>query len=407
MLDRDLREDPSYLDRASYGQIRDAALRSIERRGAHLSPSAQDRLADLVRTRNQDCDGKIVARYILVTASDAYESAFAKSLTYVSPAFNPAEQAAVTSYREIAYRPSAEERSAGEGGSFGLAIPVMISPEVITGGALDDASIFSVARVVSTTTNVWKGVASTGGPGFSLPGEGVVVGDGSPAFTQPTLNIFTLSDFLPYSIEVGQDFPGFADEMTSVFKANYLDRVSKDTAQGAGGTSAPQGIFTGLVGVTSSTVHVTTSGTIGAVDVRKAWATLPERMRNDSSCAWAMSNSVWQQISALAAPSVTNGLAPLDVGSFADGSARLMGKPVIFSSYDPAFSGTTGAASYAVVGAFSRFAIAQRIAGVTVELVPQLRDVSTGRPTGSRGLLAYARYGSGVLDTASFVVLTN
>ena len=401
--------DLEHLWGASYGVKRDIAEIILETELRDLSPSASDRLDSLLRRTDGDVNGRHVADWLIVCGTSAYAETFRKAITEPSPAWTPEEGQILNLYRDlVAPRASIAQRAAGEGGSFGLAIPVGIDPAVVTGGGLDEiALLLSLAKVVQTTSNVYKGVNSTGGTGFTLPGEGVVVGDGTPTFTQPSVDIFTLSDFIPHSIELSMDYPGFASEMGSMFARNYSDRVSRDTATGAGGTTAPQGIFTGLVGVRSSTVHVTTSGTIGAIDVRKAWSTLPERMKSDSSCAWHMSNSVWQQISALGAPSVTNGLSPHDVGTFADGSARLFGKPCIFSSYDMAYTNTTGTQNYAVVGAFSRFVIAQRIAGVTIELVPQLRDTSTGRPTGQRGLLAFARYGSGVLDPASFVVLTN
>ena len=71
----------------------------------------------------------------------------------------------------------------------------------------------------------------------------------------------------------------------------------------------------------------------------------------------------------------------------------LTGRPVITTDYAPSFSGTTSASAHlAVVGDFSNFLIVQR-AGMTVELVNHLFDVSTGRPTGQRGWLAYARHG--------------
>jgi hypothetical protein len=86
-----------------------------------------------------------------------------------------------------------------------------------------------------------------------------------------------------------------------------------------------------------------------------------------------MSNSVWSQITALGAPSVTNGLEPGAL-QYPIGNAgpRLYGEPVIFSSYAPAFNGTSGAANYLVVGAFQRYAIAQRVGGMTVELVSSI-----------------------------------
>jgi HK97 family phage major capsid protein len=399
--------------RAEYAQVRDAALRAIEREGANLLPTVQDRLKDLVRTRTSDCDGKAIARHVTITSSDAYVRAIAKSLTYIHPAFDPDESAAVLAYRSIAPKATQEQRAAGEGGSFGLAVPIFVDPVLTIAATLDDAPILRFAKTVFTTTDNYKGVASAGS-GFTLPGEGVVVADNSPTFTQPSIAIFAAKDFIPFSIEVSQDMPDFVGEMTRLFTAEYADRISQDTAIGAGGTAAPMGVFTRMAATTagSGAAHcgVTTAGSICAADVRAVWQAVPERAKNDPSCCWLMSNSVWSQITALGAPSVANGLEPGAV-QYPVGNAgpRLYGEPVIFSSYAPAFNGTSGAANYLVVGAFARYAVAQRVPGLTVELVPQMFDFAggTGRPTGSRGFLAVARFGADVLDTSSLRLLSN
>jgi len=173
------------------------------------------------------------------------------------------------------------------------------------------------------------------------------------------------------------------------------------------------GIFTRMAATTAGSgaahVTVTTAGSICAADVRAVWQALPERAKNDPSCAWIMSNSVWSQITALGAPSVTNGLEPGAV-QYPVGNAgpRLYGEPVIFATAAPAFTGTTGAANYLVVGAFQRYAIAQRVGGMTVELVPSIPNFpASNLPTGNRGFLAVARFGADVLDTASFRLLSN
>jgi HK97 family phage major capsid protein len=412
ITDAFLRDDPEYLMRAEYGQVRDAALRAIETKGAHLSPTAQDRLEDLCRTRTGDVDGKAISRHVVITSSDAYVRAFAKSLAGY-PVFDADETAAVNAYRQIAPRATVAERAASEGGSFGLAVPVMISPEITISAVLDDAPILGFARTVVTTTDNWKGIASAGS-GFTLPGEGNAVADNSPTFTQPAIQIFSLKDFVPFSIEISQDMPDFVGEMTRLFTADYADRISLDTAIGAGGTAAPMGVFTRMAATTAGSgaahVTVTTAGSICAADVRAVWQAVPERAKNDPSCCWLMSNSVWSQIAALGAPSVTNGLEPGAV-QYPVGNAgpRLFGEPVIFASAAPAFTGTSGTASYLVVGAFAHYAVAQRILGLTVELVPQMFDFAggTGRPTGSRGFLAVARFGADVLDTSSLRLLSN
>ena len=70
------------------------------------------------------------------------------------------------------------------------------------------------------------------------------------------------------------------------------------------------------------------------------------------------------------------------------------------------FSGTTGASNLLVVGDFRNFVIADR-AGMTVELVPHLFDVTNNRPTGQRGWFAWARFGSNSVNDLGFRLLQN
>ena len=165
----------------------------------------------------------------------------------------------------------------------------------------------------------------------------------------------------------------------------------------------PTGIFTSLTNNTTNPVHVvvTTTGALGAVDVRTAWASLPERYRPRAT--WVMSPGVMSKVRAFG-----NGLALSDftVNLLADGTENLTGRPVVVSDYAPGFTGTTGAENYAVVGDFSRFLVVQR-AGMQVELIQNLFDQATGRPNGERGWFATARHGHDVVDENGFRLLAN
>jgi HK97 family phage major capsid protein len=92
--------------------------------------------------------------------------------------------------------------------------------------------------------------------------------------------------------------------------------------------------------------------------------------------------------------------------SFTDGrmGADLLGKPVYEAT---AQSGTfTTGQLIGVVGDFSRyFKIIDRV-GLTIETIPHLFGASQGNlPTGQRGLFAFWRVGSKVLDAAGFKTL--
>jgi HK97 family phage major capsid protein len=277
---------------------------------------------------------------------------------------------------------------------------VLIDPPIILTSGAADAPLLQISRMVTITTDAWKGVASSGMQ-WSYDAEASAVSDDTPTFVQPTIPVYTARGFIPYSIELGMDYPGFADEMSMLLGQGFVDLVAKGTMTGSG--SAPTGIFTSLTNNTTSPAHVVVStvGSIGAVDVRTAWATLPERYR--SRATWVMSPGVMGKVRAFG-----NGLALSDftVNLLADGTETLTGRPCVVSDYAPSFVGTTGAENYAVVGDFSRFLVAQR-AGMQVELIQNLFDVSTGRPTGSRGWFATARHGHDVVDANGFRLLSN
>jgi HK97 family phage major capsid protein len=399
--------DGEAIMRMSYGIVRDAALYTIETKGKHLTTTAQDRLDDLLRTRNADVDGKVLAQHVVITSSEAYESAFAKSIAEAKPAWSPEERGAIEAWREYATdRARKEQRAASEGGSFGLAIPILIDPSVII-QSQDQAEILAPwgAKQVLITTSAWHGVSSAGAT-IAFEAEAATAPDAAVTLAQPTVPVYKVDGVIVASYELYMDYPSFSSEALRMFGAALNDNVSNYTATGSG-SSVPTGIITAMAAASSpSHVKVTTAGTVVANDVRAVFAALPERYQANAS--WMLSPSMVQAVSALAAPSVTNGLAPGDWVPPAQGQpARLLGRPVIVSSYSTSFSSSTGSLTWAVVGDFSRFLIATRL-GSTLELVPQIFDMAgTGRPTGQRGLYYLARWGSAPVDLQAFRALTN
>ena len=82
---------------------------------------------------------------------------------------------------------------------------------------------------------------------------------------------------------------------------------------------------------------------------------------------------------------------------------RLLGYPVNeLSTMSATVVNTT---KIMLIGDFSMFKIIDRV-GMTVELVPQLFGATSRYPTGQRGLYAYWRNGSKVIDAVAFRALT-
>jgi HK97 family phage major capsid protein len=376
---------------ASRSELRDRAMKVLETRGKRLAPFQQDHVASLLDTRSIDVDGSHIAKLMLATESDAYRSAFQKGVTGDS-FFTAEEQAAVLEFRAA---------SEGTPSAGGFGIPVLIDPTIILTSGAVDAPILQLATVKTITTDAWKGVSSAGVT-WSYDAEASAVSDDTPTLAQPVINVFAARGFIPYSIEVGQDYPGFADEMAMLLSQGFVDLVASQSMVGSG-SSSPRGLFTAVAATTTNPAHVTvaTAGTIGAVDVRSAWAALPERYRGRAT--WLMSPTVDAKIRALGN---NLNIADFTVDLTKDGTPVLTGRPVVVSDYATAFSGTTGAANYAVIGDVSQFFIVQR-AGMTVELVDHLFDQATGRPSGSRGWFAYARHGMDVANANAFRLLSN
>jgi HK97 family phage major capsid protein len=368
---------------ASRMEIRDAALKIVEKDGKGLAARQLDHVDRLLNTRNGNTDGGEIAKRLVLTETDAYRSAFVKGVTQAAPAYTAEEAAAINEFRAAALSPD----SAG-----GFGVPVLIDPTIILTSGAADAPILNLARIVTVTTDAWKGVSSAG-VSWSYDAEASEVSDDAPTLAQPSIDIYTARGFIPYSIEVGQDYPGFAEEMRRLLDEGYVNLVASQSMTG----TTPVGIFTAL----DVEVVVTTDGLFGAVDLLNVWKSLPERYK--ANATWIMSTDVENEIRTF---SSTNSGAYYTVNISQGGVGTLFGRPVVTTDYAPEFTGTTGAANILVVGDFSNFVVAQR-AGMTVELVSHLFGTTNNRPTGQRGWFAYARHGFDSVNDNGFRLLQN
>ncbi len=395
------------LSKSTREERRDAALQLVEERSKGMGWSGRqqqhmDRLLRAGKSANLDAD--YIAQRALITDSDAYHQAFLKGIMGQHHLFTPEERAAAAAYHEL------ERRAASEGtmSAGGYGVPILIDPTIVlTSGALD-APILSIAKTVTITTDQWKGVTSTGLV-FEYTAEAAVVADKTPTLAQPTIPVYRADGFIPYSFEIGQDYPGFAEEMAGLLEQGYVNLVASGTMTGSG-SGQPTGLFTALQrsggkaanGTSGIGVTVSTLGSLFAVDIRNAWSALGELFRQRST--WVMNVTIESIIRAFG-----NNLALSDftIDLTQPGESRLTGRPVVLSDYAPAYVNTTASSQqFCVIGDFSKFLIVQR-AGMTVEQVQHLFDPTTGRPTGQRGWLAWTRHGYNVLDTNPFRILSN
>lgn len=379
--------------RMSVPEARDQALRLLDDRtvSAHLRSDQKDEVERQIR-KNTD-----IARRILVTENEDYRTAWMKLVTQPQPILTEGENRAVQAFME--YRAMSEGTTTA--GGFG--VPVFIDPSIIMTAQGTDNPFLELAKQVDVNTNQWKGVSSAGVTWHFNYAEGSAVSDDSPTLAQPTVPIYMARGFLPYSIELGQDYPGFADEMATLLGAGYDELLVDKFTRGAGVSNLePTGILTALSANTNVRVALTTGGTVGAPDPYKVWQALPQRFRRNAS--WMMSVATNNAIRQLGTANVYHAYTVNLPEAWTD---TLFRRSVRESPYMPDnTTSTTSTIGIAVVGDFSNYLIARR-GGMSVELVPMLFDVTNNRPTGQRGWFAYSRVGGGSINDLGFRLLTN
>jgi HK97 family phage major capsid protein len=334
-----------------------------------------------------------MARRTIVTENDYYRAAWFKLMRDTQPILTVEENEAMLRYTE--YRAQAE----GATTQGGFAIPVFIDPSVILTDQESDNPFLRIARIENVNTNAWKGV-SAAGVSWSFDTEAAEVSDDAITLAQPSVTVFMARGFIPFSIEIGDDWPGFQSEMARLLAAGY-DELLLDKFSRGSGSGEPRGLITALDANTNDEVVSTTDGAFGQEDIYKAWKSLPQKYRRRA--AWMMSVDVMNRIRQFGAANVYHATTvTLEAGAV----ETLFNRPVYESPYFPDFTGTTGAENRLVVGDFSNYVIARR-SGMSVELVPHLLHTSNNRPMGQRGWFAYARIGGNSVNDLGFRLLQN
>jgi HK97 family phage major capsid protein len=358
---------------------RDGALATIERHSAQLRSEAADRLDSIVRTA--DPLG-LEARYLAAVGDPHYHSAFGKLITDPLQGhlrFAPEEVAAVQTVGRVE-----EERGmvTGTGSAGGFAIPFTLDPSVMlsSNGALNP--IRQIARVITITTHDWKGVSSDGVTASYDP-EAQEVSDDTPVLAQPSIVTAMGRAFIPFSIELGQDWSSLEQELLKLISdgRDVLDATKFLTGSG---TDEPAGVLTGLT--TTQRVQTATTATYVVGDPWLLKAAIPSRYI--ASTKFAAASSIWDATYRfVGTESAEPPQMPTREGPF------LGAEKVEWSTMTTT---TTTGSKIIIAGDFmAGFTIADRI-GMTAELVPHLFGANR-RPSGERGIYAHWRSGSKVV----------
>jgi Predicted phage phi-C31 gp36 major capsid-like protein len=342
-------------------------------------------------------DGRL-AGYFLAVGSPTYRRAFAKfAMSSPAPAMHsPAEAHSIQQAKGW-------EQRAFTLASTGLPVPFQLDPTVIPISNSTVNPYRAISRVIQTTVKNWRG-ATSAGITAAYAAEGTEATDNTPTLAQPTIDAHRAQAFVPFSIEVDQDWGAVETEMLSEVADAKDDLESNKFTLGTG-TNEPFGLIVGA----TTLVITTTTGAFVVADLYKLEEALPPRFRPRASITGNrfVLNKVRQFDSAggaanwLPYPGVGQGLnnqvpTPGNVGY------GILAYPTYENSAMDAVL-TTGS-EILVMGQFNPyFTIVDRI-GMTADLIPHL--VGTGHfPTGQRGLYFLWRNGSKVINAAAFRTL--
>ena len=383
--------DPKDVDTRSapIGEVRDAAKRAIERADSQYLGSIGDSRADALeramsRGESRNYSSDLVARSIVATAKPAYERAFLKGIAGRADELTNEERDALIEARA--------QSLTGNQGGFG--VPVIIDPTIMITNGQSRNPLINAARVEAITNDKWKGVSGAHAA-WSMDASGTQVSDDTVTLAQPEIQTEKPQVFIPYDLEIGMDYPGFANEFGRVISQGYTYLVAQQLAVGTGTSPQTTGIFVGA----TTAINVATDNTLAAVDIDAVYAATPEDFRANGS--WVMNVDVENEIRAFGSGTATSRFT---VDQTAEGITLLNGKPVILTDHAPAWSASDGQ-NVLVFGDMDNYVVAQRL-GLSVSNVPFLFGANQ-RPTGQAGLYGMARFGADAVVANAFRRLKN
>ena len=358
---------------------RDRAKRAIE--VARFSGNREDAQAQAERLLDE-VDGREanLAKRMLVTGSPLYERAFGKLMEAQNPAaLSPEEQRAL---------------SVGTDSAGGYAVPFALDPTVILTNDGSINPLRQIARVAQITTKTWQGVTSAGIT-VSRSAEAAEATDDSPTFAQPEVTPTRVLGFVPFSMELDQDWSVLRSEITRLLADAKDIEEAASFVTGDGQGNNPAGVVATLAA--ASEVDEATGGTFADVDVYKLEEELAPRFRARAS--FLANKSVYNTIRQFADADGHDLWERIGAGQ----PAQLLG----YNAYEASEMDSPGTTDnrYLLFGDFSQFLIVDRI-GMSVELMPHLVGANR-RPTGQRGIFAMWRNSSKVLVDNAFRVLVD
>jgi len=326
------------------------------------------------------------AAWVTAAGSEAYLRAFAKVVSDPVRGHLLWDGEEHQAFRDVT-RAHAMLESRAALGTSGYVLPVSLDPAIMltNDGAINP--LRQVARVVTTSTNTWRGITSAGAT-TEWKAEGVEAADGTPTVAEAEIDTHAATCDVVWSYELEQDADSLISELGMVLRdAVNVQQLAAFTT--GTGTGQPQGLIKGLDG-TSSEVAPTTAETLAAADVYKLQNALPARF--SAGASWLSNISIRNEIAQF---ETTNGAHQFP--ELRQTPPSLLTKPWReLSQMDGTYDAAATADNFLLVyGDIAKaFVIVDRI-GATLEILPGFG--ANGRPTGQRHGFLFSRVGSEVV----------
>lgn len=366
-------------------ELRSRALDCVER-AQGLSDRQRETLARMVEDHDPE-DGPAagaLARHVIATSSPEYLRAWTRAFRAGTAGRRAPEAEAVLE------RAMSLTDNAG-----GYAVPQQLDPTLILTSDGSTNPIRELARKVLATGDTWTGLSTTHAS-WSWDGEAGEVSDDSTTFAQPSIPNYKAQGFIPFSIEIGMDYPGLTADLQEVLARGKDDAEAAAFVTGTG-SSQPTGFVTALTGG-SSLVASATTDTFAIADVYNTEEALPAKYRARGN--WVANKAIYNDIRQFGTADSHALWTRLGDGQ----PERLLGYPAHEAS---AMDGTITGSAHNYVLALADwwyYVITDRM-GFTMELVPHLFATGNNRPSGQRGFYAWFRVGADSVNDGAFRLL--
>lgn len=365
------------------------AVDAVER-AAGLTDAQKDHVTRFVdalgAAADDDAEGaRRVTAHIIATSSPEYMRAWSKALKTAIRHGSADPQAMGVLSRAMSLTD----------GAGGYAVPLPVDPTLVPNYDVNVNPFRSISTQRTIVGDQLRTVNSTAAS-FSWDGEAAEVSDDATTFANIDIPVHKAQGFIPFSIEISQDYPGFTQDVRGLLSDGRDNLEATAHATGTG-TNQPTGIVTALTGG-SFVVASAAADTFAVGDLYALEEALPAQARSRAS--WVANKAIYNDIRQFGTADSHALWERLGAGQ----PNELLG----YQTYEsPTMDGTVTALAdnyVAILGDFSNYWIVDRV-GLSMELVPHLFATANNRPSGQRGFYAYWRTGADSVNDRRFRML--